>query len=359
MEVDLAGNLDGISERFVPDRDPGRLIEVEHLARYMWAAEMARGRRVLDAGCGSGYGCRLLAARGATAVTGVDIAESVLQAIAPTMPSSVTLIPGDLGSLELPDGAFELVVCFEVIEHIEDPFTVLDELVRVLAPEGLLLISSPNRGVYQEGNPHHVHEFAPEELRAALAERVANVALVRQSDYIASALLGDDAFGAGDGDPLHDVALRKLISAVPGEETYTLALASRAALPNVEQLVLMTGMLEMREWLSVFDTQTRAVNERDARIAELEQRVSEGRELSGLLIDSEQRLAVVPDLEQRIADLEHALVDAHANGGRAQQHAADLDARLMESERVLVDVFASPSWQITKPLRAAKKLLRR
>jgi SAM-dependent methyltransferase len=72
--------------------------------------------------------------------------------------------PGTFDSLDFEDDTFELVVCFEVIELVADPLIVLDELVRVLAPGGLLLLSSPDRDVYPPGNPHHLHEFDAAEL---------------------------------------------------------------------------------------------------------------------------------------------------------------------------------------------------
>ena len=358
MPSELSGSLHGISERFAPNEDPGRLIEVEHLARYEWAARAAAGRTVLDAGCGTAYGTRLLAEAGACEVTGVDIAGPVLEIVAPTMPDNVTLREGDLRALRDEDDTYELVVCFEVIEHFEDPLSVLDELVRVLVPGGVLLVSSPNRGVYQEGNPHHLHEFTPDELRAALAERLGNVGLVRQSNYIASALLDDEAFAGGDGAALPDVALHKLISARPGEETYTIGIASSATLPDLGELALMTGTLEMREWLSVFDTQTNAIADKDAHIGELTERIGETETLQRMLLESEQRAASIPQLQQRIVELEHALGEAHraVQAANAERHA--LDERLMRSEQVIVDVLNSPSWQVTKPLRRAKRLLR-
>ena len=107
------------------------------------------------------------------------------------MPGSVRLQAGDIRSLDFEDDGFEMVVCFEVIEHVEDPSVVFDELVRVLAPGGLLLVSSPNRGVYPPGNPHHLHEFTSAELEAELAARLGHVQLVRQRDYIVSAVLSD------------------------------------------------------------------------------------------------------------------------------------------------------------------------
>jgi SAM-dependent methyltransferase len=359
MTSDLSGARDGISERFAPEQDPGRLIEVEHLSRYRWAARAAAGRSVLDAGCGTAYGSRLLAEGGARSVTGVDIAGSVLEAVAPEMPETVTLRRGDLRALVDNDDTYELVVCFEVIEHFADPFPVLDELTRVLAPGGVLLVSSPNRGVYQEGNPHHLHEFTPEELHAALSERLGHVMLMRQSNYIASALLSEDQFAAGDFARLDDrVAVHKLIAARPGEETYTVAVAGDQAPPELGSLALLTGTLEMREWLSVFETQTRAISDKDGHIEALESRVREADRLQSLLLEAEQRSARLPELELRIAELEDALAEAHRGAEAARAEARGLDERLMQAEQVLVNVMNSPSWRVTEPLRQAKKLLR-
>ncbi|MFZ0040364.1 MAG: class I SAM-dependent methyltransferase [Solirubrobacteraceae bacterium] len=353
MEIDLAGTKDGISERFAPDQDRGRLIEVEHVSRYLWAAQAARGRTVLDAGCGTGYGSRLLAAGGAREVVGIDIAEAVLEAIAPTMPDSVRLQMGDLRQLELDDDSFDLIVCFEVIEHFEDPSIVLGELVRVLAPDGLLLISSPNRGVYQAGNPHHFHEFRPDELEAALTARLRNARLIRQHDYVVSALFSDAAYAQGDGEAVEDVQLRKLVAGHPGEEVYTIAMASDGDLPELPQLATMTGTLELTEWLSVFDTQTNAITDKDNYIGELEARLAERDRLATLLLDAEQRLAEVPTLNLRVADLEYELATARADAATARRQAQELDQMLMYGRRVLRHVRP-----VIKPLRKARRLLR-
>jgi ubiquinone/menaquinone biosynthesis C-methylase UbiE len=131
----------GVPERFSPDDMAGQLLEAEHLARYRWAASIASGKKVLDAGCGTAYGSAMLGRAGATSVVGVDIAESVLQSVRGDMPDNVELTVGDLSKLELEDDTFDLVVCFEVIEHFEDPQTVLDNLAR--RPTGCC--SSPRR----------------------------------------------------------------------------------------------------------------------------------------------------------------------------------------------------------------------
>jgi SAM-dependent methyltransferase len=357
--MDLAGAKNGISARFAPDQDPGRLIEVEHLSRYMWAAQAAKGRLVLDAGCGTAYGSRLLAEGGAREVIGVDIAKSVLDAVAPAMPDTVRLEAGDLHKLAYDDDSFDLIVCFEVIEHFEDPLVVLDELVRVLAPEGLLVISSPNRGVYPEGNPHHFHEFLPEELEAELTARLAHARLYRQNDYIVSAVLGDEAHARESGAAVDGVELRKLIGGRPGDETYTVAIAGNAALPDLPQIATMTGTLEMREWLSVFQVQTDAIADKDNYIGELEARVAERDRVAELLLDAEQRLAGIPELKMRIADLEYELAEQRKLHDAAREEAQALDERLMRAQRVQVELMNSPSWKLTKPLRVAKRLSRR
>lgn len=353
VDSDLASARDGISERFVPEQDQGRLIEAEHVARYQWAAQAAKDARVLDAGCGTGYGCRLLALGGAREVIGVDIARSVLEAVASDMPQSVRLQAGDVRRLDFDDDSFDLVVCFEVIEHVEDPFSVLDEIVRVLSPGGLLFVSSPNRGVYPPGNPHHLHEFAPAELEAELAARLPNVRLLRQRDYILSAVLSDASGGQGDGAVIEDLALHKLIADAPGDEVYTVAIASDRDLPDLPQVAAITGTLELREWLSVFDTQSRAVADKDSYIDELTARLEERDRLSQLLGGAESRLADVPELNQRIADLELEVAEARSAEATARREADDLDRMLIYGRRMLR--FVRP---LKKPLRQLRRKLR-
>ena len=142
----------------------------EHVARYAFAARLTAGKRVLDAGCGTGYGTAELAAR-ARSTVGIDVAFEAVQGArgAQYAQASVTAMP-------FRSGTFDLVVAFEVIEHLADWRTLLSEARRVLAPGGLFLVSTPNRLYYAESretegpNPYHVHEFDYEEFRIALAE---------------------------------------------------------------------------------------------------------------------------------------------------------------------------------------------
>src|SRR4051794_26999689 len=78
MTIDLADFVDGTPGRFVPAEMRGELVEVEHLARYAWATALASGLRVLDAGCGLGYGAAMLAEAGAESVAAVDVAAEIV-----------------------------------------------------------------------------------------------------------------------------------------------------------------------------------------------------------------------------------------------------------------------------------------
>jgi 2-polyprenyl-3-methyl-5-hydroxy-6-metoxy-1,4-benzoquinol methylase len=241
----LADVVDGHAERFVPELMGGMLIDAEHRGRYWWAAALVVNERVLDAGCGTGYGANILALAGASEVVGIDRAAHVIAAARQHTQPGVTFEVADLLELPFPDNDFGVVACFEAIEHVEAPDTALDEVARVLRPDGVLAISSPNRSVYVKGNPHHRHEYFPEELESALRRRFKCVRLVRQHDWLAAAIFEDSAFGAGDGMTVDAATVRKLAPAKPGLETYTLALASNVALPTPPAVVVLSQDVEI------------------------------------------------------------------------------------------------------------------
>ena len=151
-------------ERVIPGEVDVDLLN-EHLARYAFAARLARGKRVLDAGCGAGYGSAELADM-AEHVVGLDIAqEAVGYAREHYVLPNLTFEQASCTAMPYGDAAFDLVVAFEVIEHLADWRGFLVEARRVLSPKGQLVVSTPNRLYYTESrgvegaNPFHVHEF--------------------------------------------------------------------------------------------------------------------------------------------------------------------------------------------------------
>jgi SAM-dependent methyltransferase len=82
---------------------------------------------------------------------------------------------GDLHAIPLAAGSFELVVSFQVIEHLEDPTFYVDALAELLRPEGLALVTTPNVRTSDGVNPYHVHEYTADELAACLEKRFGEV----------------------------------------------------------------------------------------------------------------------------------------------------------------------------------------
>jgi SAM-dependent methyltransferase len=160
-------------ERLIPGQVDVDLLN-EHLARYAFAVRLARGKRVLDAGCGAGYGSAELA-RTAELVIGVDIAAEAIEfAQANYQQPNLRFEQASCSALPFAGASFDLVVAFEVIEHLEDWRGFLQEACRVLAPAGQLIVSTPNKLYYTASrgvhgaNPFHVHEFDFEEFHAEL-----------------------------------------------------------------------------------------------------------------------------------------------------------------------------------------------
>ncbi|HWQ55333.1 MAG TPA: methyltransferase domain-containing protein [Bryobacteraceae bacterium] len=169
-------------ERIIPGQVDNDLLN-EHLARYAFASRLARGKRVLDAGCGTGYGSAELA-KVALSVNAVDVAPDALAWAREHFPlPNLCFEQASATALPHPDASFDLVVSFEVIEHLEDWAAFLREVRRVLVPCGQFIVSTPNRLYYAETrertgpNPFHVHEFDYTEFRAELTAVFPHVSL--------------------------------------------------------------------------------------------------------------------------------------------------------------------------------------
>lgn len=166
-------------ERTVPGITVENYWHQRHVAAYRFAAHRCRGARVVDAGCGEGYGTSLLAET--AAVTGVDLDAAAIAHARRTYPG-VGFIRGDVCALPLPDASLDAVVSLQVIEHVAAPERLVAEAARVLRDGGELVCATPNRLTFSpEGaptNPFHVFELAPGELVDLLAPHFRVTALL-------------------------------------------------------------------------------------------------------------------------------------------------------------------------------------
>ncbi len=202
MSETTKSGLSFTGERFVPT-EGGVRIAYEHYHRYFFAQQLARGKIVLDLGCGEGYGSHLLAAV-AERVTGMDLSpETVEHARSRYRRSNLSFVVGDCRDTGLPDRQFEFIVCFEMMEHIAEHDQLLAEVKRLLKPEGTFLVSSPDKRFYSDAegyeNPFHVKELYAQEFQALLEKHFTHVITYSQRVCSGSLLVRTPAGGADHG----------------------------------------------------------------------------------------------------------------------------------------------------------------
>lgn len=172
-------------------------IEDEHLHRYFVARELCRGKNVLDVASGEGYGTALLAQTALSAI-GVEIdPNSVVHASSFYVAPNLKYLAADARNLPVDSNSIDVVVSFETLEHVSDHDRFLAEVARVLRPEGLLFISTPDPEVYSgpgvSPNPYHVRELSSSEFREALGRYFEHLAVYRQRAAAGSTIWPDSA----------------------------------------------------------------------------------------------------------------------------------------------------------------------
>ncbi len=153
-------------------------------ARYLYALVFVKGKVVADIGCGARQGPFILAEK-AKKVFAVDISqEAVLFAGKHWPKNNIYYSVANATALAFNSDFFDIVVSFEVIEHIKDYKRYLTEISRILKKGGIVFISTPNRvitsadGVFS--NPDHVREFDLKELKENLGVFFSSVTVLGQ-----------------------------------------------------------------------------------------------------------------------------------------------------------------------------------
>ncbi|AMQ57487.1 class I SAM-dependent methyltransferase [Algoriphagus sanaruensis] len=180
---------------------PGALDKtaMEHLHRYAICLEMVKNKNVLDIASGEGYGSFLLA-KEASQVIGVDLAQEAIDHARASYPKeNLQFIQGSILEIPSPDHSFDVVVSFETLEHVSDHEQTFAEIKRVLKPDGILIISTPEKSVYSDevnySNPFHEKELYEWEFRDLIHRYFENAKVIQQK-YVKGSLMVDKDFSS-------------------------------------------------------------------------------------------------------------------------------------------------------------------
>ena len=333
--------MDPTGERLVPDAHRGQLIYAEHVARYRFAAQFVSGRRVLDAGCGEGYGTALLASAGAESVVGVDVDEPTIEHARERYGRDFQV--ADVAELPFEDDSFDVVVCFETIEHLADGSRAVAELRRVLADDGVLVISTPNPAEYVVENEFHVREYTPEEFAELLDGHFPQRTWLYQQNWLLSAILDEDQFRADEATPL-ELELRKTASLEPGRELYSVVVcSSERSAPK--QVAVASDVHEAHELAKAVGSAESARTAWQER-AQLAERQREDWEHRATTAESQRE-----GWEERAQEAERQVGEARDQSARAEEELRRTEEALRRTEEALQGVLESLSWRVTRPLR--------
>jgi SAM-dependent methyltransferase len=197
-------STEGQFERFTPELpDPG--IRQEHFHRYVLASRFCAGKQVLDLGCGNGYGTWFLANSAAGAV-GLDTSdEAVSSAKLRYAADNLAYVVGLLENLPFPEKSFDIVVCFELIEHMCESARLecLAQIKKVLKQDGALLISTPTKVLSPRTRPNFYHsgEMDLTGFMALITPHFENITILGQSSYVVSDIY-PLAVGDADSEPV-------------------------------------------------------------------------------------------------------------------------------------------------------------
>lgn len=349
-------------ERFLPSVSGE--IAYEHCHRYAFARRFVAGARVLDAACGEGYGSALLA-KVAASVVAIDIEPQVVIAATARYGAEHRNLRFDTASvthLPLGDASVDAIVSFETIEHVgaDDQRQMLAEFARVLAPDGRLILSSPNRPEYSDArgyaNPFHVKELDRDELAQLLAVHFPACNWFCQRRYLGSAIWrdeGGDTFEAMSGSA---AAVNR--ASIPSAMYFVVVAARTKDALDVAPALSLYADGDDSEWTRI-DREAREVLRLDALVRErdqaLNEQVSYAKELRAMVEYRDhviaERDATAAELRERIAETEDAIAQAAVERDRL--------FRQIDAQEQIIGYRESVRWWCQLPVLRARRMWHR
>lgn len=318
-------------ERFVPQLTETQ-IKIEHLQRYLSITELVRGKVVLDAACGEGYGSSILSDT-ADKVFGIDLSEETIRHANSTYKKeNLSFQIASIEKLPLPISSVDVVVSFETIEHVDETLqnSFLSEIKRVLKPGGLLIISTPNKHIYSDlrnyQNPFHIKEFYKDEFIKFLNNFFGTVKIFHQKNEVASVITGlshqENIQQVKMEQDSPDVEGTYFIAVCSEEEVVNLTIGSSVLFPD-KYMEMMNRILSLQDEV---DDKNNHIKSLDSHISELSVEVNS---LKGKLLEIQEKNI---NLHENTSDLQEKLINALHEQNILKQ---EIERRKMDTEEIL------------------------
>ena len=304
--------LEWTGERYVPWMEEGE-IHYEHLHRYRFVKELVKHKKVLDLGCGEGYGSFVLAEE-SDEVIGIDIdGITIRHASSKYIKENLKFILGSI--IEIPikgEKIFDVIVCFEAIEHISEHDKLIGEVKRLIKDNGIFIVSTPNKYKYSDQsnfqNQFHLKELYFDEFKTLLNNSFKNVLIYGQKVYPSSNIFPLFKKTTFPQDFVIEKGEKEFFFSGPEkkEAMYFVALSSNSP---IEHLVGNSYLLDLSETL---------FRQKDAQIS---------------------------SLERLVGDKEAALNQKEAQISSLERLVGDKEAALYQKEAALNRIYASYGWK--------------
>ncbi|MGA3186164.1 MAG: methyltransferase domain-containing protein [Bryobacteraceae bacterium] len=300
----------------------------EHIARYAFAARLASEARVLDIGCGAGYGTAELAQH-AQSATGIDVsAEAIDYARAHYPLPNTTFLTASATTIPFPPASFDLITAFEVIEHLDNWHDLLIETRRLLHPQGTFLVSTPNKLYYAESrasegpNPFHTHEFEFAEFRDALAAVFPHVTILLQNRLESQAFYPHATFVPVDSQ-------LDSTRGSPAEAHFFLALCSIDRPPQIRSFIYVPRAANL-------------LREREQHIFLLQKELAQTKTwLEGVISDRQKLIEAGHELEAHLEQQNRWAQQLEQDHNAALQRISDLQDQMQTEQAKAIEMGAA------------------
>lgn len=358
-------------ERYIPELTDQE-IEIEHVQRYQSILGLVKDKVVLDVACGEGYGANLISTS-ASYVHAVDIDEETIQSAAQKYNNgNIEFHISSVEKLPFKDSFFDVVISYETLEHVDETSQLqfLKEIKRILKPNGILVISTPNKKNYSDlpgyVNPYHIKELYREEFDKLLRDHFKFVDIYSQRFEVASLLHlvnSDNYTNLGNGNS--------------DMEKYMVAICSDHGKPDIQISSVIPFNGKYTNMIDRIISLQNEVNERNDHIQKQDQELqflrTEHEELQELRIQIKIHNDIVQELQQIKQELAKEK-ETHLKSAQklelTEKQNSELKIRiehqlsqekeflvnisnmeghinlLLEQERILHNIYKSSGWRI-------------